>query len=77
MKLDVADLESDSVHPTTASSSAIIVFYPLQCKTKGRSVRPKLRIEKSKNRGDKSVVSNAAKEFVAYPPRARLLYRLE
>ncbi|XP_048493846.1 uncharacterized protein LOC109134961 [Beta vulgaris subsp. vulgaris] len=40
-------------------------FDPHQCKPKGRSVRPKLGLEKS--RGSKAVVaSNAPKEFGSY-----------
>ncbi|KMT08143.1 hypothetical protein BVRB_6g143880 [Beta vulgaris subsp. vulgaris] len=67
------DSESGVGESTASNSSTVTVFDPPWVKTKGRSVRPKSGIEKSKRgRGRGKCVSNVAKEFGSYTPPARL-----
>ncbi|XP_048501273.2 protein FAR1-RELATED SEQUENCE 5-like [Beta vulgaris subsp. vulgaris] len=71
--INLGDSESGVGESTASNSSTITVFDPPWVKTKGRSVRPKSGIEKSKRgRGRGKCVSNVAKEFGSYTPPARL-----
>ncbi|XP_048492309.1 protein FAR1-RELATED SEQUENCE 5-like [Beta vulgaris subsp. vulgaris] len=71
--INLGDSESGVGESTASNSSTITVFDPPWVKRKGRSVRSKSGIEKSKKgRGRGKCVSNVAKEFGSYTPPVRL-----